>query len=674
MFSIPHTPEFIHVLSHESKHRLRTESTLTRKISHTHSSDHVGTDTENPNNDHPDFKPAGKTPLTVAIQNIWPWELSGIVLSIACMIAIIVLLPLIHDKPLSKWPVSVPPNTILSAFITVIKSSMLLVVAESISELKWLHFEKTASGRPLDDLEHFDRASRGPWGSVLFLYHVRGRSLFVCLGAFITIVALAMEPFGQLIISYETRYVPGHQTATVPVAYKYNASSSEWTSEWAYHVHAMQGTLLNGLFEVNAALPFNCPSGNCTWPNVTSLALCGSCADITNDTVRSWITMKIWKPQESGCYTDTKSLGIDCIADIRNGTLISNCTQWPPANFDAGRHVEITHKYTSPNNASFTTVEKYCLQTEGSIDQALGNSHLESKTRDYKEGYILGSSSQYKYDSSMVSGVPFNASGFAVVVGWLGIPPFHFENFEKGDLCSSRVEKMTECQIYWCLKTYENLKVTNGSMTTPVVHNIPIHQNKTQRIDDVDSAFIFPPVDNYNPRTRPEGREAVTIGRSGMSNILGLFERLFGQDNAFDGHLDFTYPLQRNNDPQKSLLNILENMNNLIRVAPNSSTTATGTAWVPETYIIIRWPWIILPSVLVLLTAIFFTATIFISHKAPLWKSSLIPLLFHGLHGWKESELSVMGQKEMDKAAKGMEARLSENEKGDLKFVNMAES
>jgi hypothetical protein len=48
-------------------------------------------------------------------------------------------------------------------------------VGEGISQLKFLWFRKN---RTLADLENFDNASRGPWGSFLFIFQLKSQSVY----------------------------------------------------------------------------------------------------------------------------------------------------------------------------------------------------------------------------------------------------------------------------------------------------------------------------------------------------------------------------------------------------------------------------------------------------------------------------------------------------------------
>lgn len=127
----------------------------------------------------------------------WFWELGGITLSVSCMIAILILLPYLDDLSLNDWHFLMAPNTMISTCITVAKTSMLLSVAEGISQSKWQYFKK--GGTPLRELDIFDGASRGPWGALMFLRHMvtKRRALLAVLGAFVVISSLTMEPFAQ---------------------------------------------------------------------------------------------------------------------------------------------------------------------------------------------------------------------------------------------------------------------------------------------------------------------------------------------------------------------------------------------------------------------------------------------------------------------------------------------
>lgn len=157
--------------------------------------------------------------------NVWLWEATGAVISIFAMIAIIAILPQIHNKPLISWTFVLAPATLISTFITIAKTAMLLPIAACISQLKWIHFWHQQ--RDLIHLETFDRASRGPWGAFASLFSVGVRSPMVAAGSLLTILSLAMGPFAQQVVHFETRHVPNpSQKAHIPATRAYDSCSS----------------------------------------------------------------------------------------------------------------------------------------------------------------------------------------------------------------------------------------------------------------------------------------------------------------------------------------------------------------------------------------------------------------------------------------------------------------
>jgi len=58
-----------------------------------------------------------------------------------------------------------------------------------------------------------------------------------------------------------------------------------------------------------------------------------------------------------------------------------------------------------------------------------------------------------------------------------------------------------------------------------------------------------------------------------------------------------------------------------------------GDTWVMQTVVRVRWEWLLLPAILLVVSIIFVLWTVLISHRyhIPLWKSSLLAVLFHSL-------------------------------------------
>lgn len=133
----------------------------------------------------------------------WWWEISAALLSIVAMMLLFFLLLRSDTRSLESWTLPIQPNSLISVFTTVAKTSMMVPVASCISQLKWRHFIHHSD--KLDALQAFDDASRGPWGSAMLLLSIRRRALIAWALAFVTIVALGIDPSAQQILDFPTR-------------------------------------------------------------------------------------------------------------------------------------------------------------------------------------------------------------------------------------------------------------------------------------------------------------------------------------------------------------------------------------------------------------------------------------------------------------------------------------
>lgn len=136
----------------------------------------------------------------------WAWEIVAIVLSLSCMTSIIGVLIYEQDKPLSQWSLRVSPSAVVSFLASLCKASLMVAVVEIISQYKWLFF--ASEPQKTSDLQLFDEASRGPWGSAKFFLLKHVKMLPVSLAALITVAALFVEPAVQLVLAFPTALRP----------------------------------------------------------------------------------------------------------------------------------------------------------------------------------------------------------------------------------------------------------------------------------------------------------------------------------------------------------------------------------------------------------------------------------------------------------------------------------
>jgi hypothetical protein len=104
-------------------------------------------------------------------------------------------------KPMRDWRLLIQPNSLIAVFSTIAKSALLVPLSECIGQLKWIYFQ-TPQAKPVRRLDHFDLATRGPWGSFIFLFQLRLRksAALASFGAALTILSLGFEPFTQQVL------------------------------------------------------------------------------------------------------------------------------------------------------------------------------------------------------------------------------------------------------------------------------------------------------------------------------------------------------------------------------------------------------------------------------------------------------------------------------------------
>ncbi|KAI0864701.1 hypothetical protein F4860DRAFT_463187 [Xylaria cubensis] len=239
----------------------------------------------------------------------WWWEIGAAVLSTTSLIVLFILLFNSNGQPLQSWPLPIQPNSLIAVLTTIAKTSMMVPVASCLSQLKWRHFMHRS--RPLNHFQVIDDASRGPWGSFVFL--IRGSKIrtFLPLSlAFVTVVGLGFEPSAQQILDFPERAsILANVSAEVGIATNY--SSKAFIPEVIANtlvitadLFRLQSSIIDGIsgavFEPN----FNCPSDYCVWKDFTTLGICSAYQNLTSE-------VKI------SCYEP-------------DWELLFNCTYWFP--------------------------------------------------------------------------------------------------------------------------------------------------------------------------------------------------------------------------------------------------------------------------------------------------------------------------------------------------------
>lgn len=100
-------------------------------------------------------------------------EIFFLVLAAASLIGLLALFKRYDHKPTPQWSLGswgVTLNAIISIVSAIFRGSLMMPVAQTISQFTWIWYMQP---RPFQDLVYYDSASRGPLGSFRLLLRLR---------------------------------------------------------------------------------------------------------------------------------------------------------------------------------------------------------------------------------------------------------------------------------------------------------------------------------------------------------------------------------------------------------------------------------------------------------------------------------------------------------------------
>ncbi|KAK7973418.1 hypothetical protein PG988_007552 [Apiospora saccharicola] len=514
----------------------------------------------------------------------WWWEILATILSIACMGALIVILTKIDNIPLPHWWLPIQPNSLIAVLTTVAKSSMLVSVASCISQLKWGHF--SLHPRKLVDLETFDDASRGPWGSATLIWSLSFRiPVIVTSGlALTTIVSLGIDPCAQQVLTFPTQTAPlDNVTVEIGVADQYFSKGLR-ERDVGKLVHLQASIITSAadtVFQPHMLCP--APATRCFWESFTTL---GICADYRNMT----------GPAEANCTDGWKSSSI-------------NCTYSFPDIHDREKRVN-------------TPKIKWDTESYADEETTLFRSSLE-------------------YGSLPTTNQPLGT--FTAIKALGDGRPTLIANNPTRRLDPPRAE-IAYAGLWFCEQRYYNVTATPAGISYADINMTSEQLTVGDYVNRGDAENKMGPT-YYGYIANSTGR-VYNISRmsSALPNTLSTFltstiQHVFARPEPDDENpnLNLGYVLM-NSPMDKVWFNIAASLSNQIRSADPgdnyNATTVEGKASYEETYIRVRWPWMILPLVEITLAALLLVASIIITGSVPLWKTSGLAFLVSG--GWEE--------------------------------------
>jgi hypothetical protein len=218
----------------------------------------------------------------------------------------------------------------------------------------------------------------------------------------------------------------------------------------------------------------------------------------------------------------------------------------------------------------------------------------------------------------------------------------------------------TECALYYCVDTYK-ATVNGGKFTETTTSNVGM-SNYSSEYDAFGKTIEITPQTCYVNGTRRENTYSDECtykinyySRLSMSNSISPL--LQGQ-----GSRPISNRPEWSSDTIEALYGLYGNyteINSVFESLASSLTTHArskvcdytkrGTAWTMQSYVQVRWLWMILPIALVVLSLVFLGITVFHTRRQYIWKSSPLALLFSDLR------VDGSGNFKTDPTLKGME-------------------
>ncbi|WQF89881.1 hypothetical protein CDEST_14895 [Colletotrichum destructivum] len=269
--------------------------------------------------------------------NNWTLEISAMVLSIASLAAIVVLLPLFENKPVTQWSFPLSFNAMVSILGATSRVSLGFTISACIKQGKLNWYRKRN-----DDVMVLT-ASKRPAA-------VLGQANWTALGAISAVLLVWFEPFLQAVIAFSGEAMDVRASSAVAGIgrikrldvgihnYGYSIGSSAhpdfpqiavqgMRSQYDFGALAAVWEGFSNLSTVQTlAAGSSCPTGNCTWDSYASLAVCSACHDvschITQSSGKAGLTdsaitlflhpaMTIFVDKKTYPYTRYKIAGID---------------------------------------------------------------------------------------------------------------------------------------------------------------------------------------------------------------------------------------------------------------------------------------------------------------------------------------------------------------------------
>lgn len=243
----------------------------------------------------------------------------------------------------------------------------------------------------------------------------------------------------------------------------------------------------------------------------------------------------------------------------------------------------------------------------------------------------------------------------------------------------------TQCALHWCVQTLDT-SIQNGVLNQTTVgtwsnssaldtSDVHLQPNFTSLVGGKAGAngYYVSPISNL-----PLVKFLQDAFNATMQGInlpgMGLTEQELFDLTIYSS--DIAQALWYADDMDSLMSNLADRMTDALRNLysdPASDADNVGEVYITQTYVLVTWPWLILPVGLVLASCMVLFAAIISSsrYQTIVWKSSSLAVLFHGLARSEGSNGHSVYRKQMEMTAEEMKVQLVDTADGSLHLVQL---
>ncbi|KAG5747852.1 hypothetical protein H9Q70_009466 [Fusarium xylarioides] len=647
---------------------------------------------------------------------VWSLELGLLLLAAGLLGSIFAILGAYDTDELPDWSgkigAGITLNALVAVIATIFRATIAFVALEVLAQLKWDWITKTF--RPVGDMQRYDDASRGAWGSFMLLPVVFKHQPQAIVAVIVVVTSLAIGPVTQQAIQpyYCAQIAPG-RLATITVATELDDNRlyyQERPSMWKLHVGleaAIQDAVVNPSQSANIDDLFNCPSGNCTFHpypdhpeqpdqdrvSYASLGMCSRCEDISK-----LVKIRVDRYSQTDLHQAILSMDVPSQGNESDRIEISSGTSSQSARYLESKITEDfwwadkalprdflnTARWSAANLTILAFSQQNCQnETDGSMSCPLVGGRDKAKgpvAWDQPTGYIAAACILYPCIKHYSGTVRLGSLSERVVRSTpLRVQiPKSLEHSSGGHAANQVPQGLSgvqyPCFVNGTLYTSTNMTSESEKLPEDARQNVFIHP------EGWENHSLHEAVD-YRNVTAP--RECVvslrhlfiySLRRS-LSEAFNAYCRPEGYQTKFVSCYTATegssLPMVSILRPRStSIETISESMNVMamrlttefrragLDAYGNSRPVVEGQGWENRSCLRVAWEWLVLPAVLLSMCIVsmgwLIISDLLSRGNVVVWKGSILPFLLN----YKVPTLEKMGLEELDLAGKKFEIKL----------------